>query len=174
MLRRFSWASRSNIFEPPFEGELELLSLTNPATRPQVRVEGGERQSQRTTWSPTVFANAKKAWLPLSLWTFSVSFFALFSLYISQALVNPAPHLGKLLLSASNTNLLVSVLSQVFATLVNTLFTEALDSMRWQLAARTDGLAMPTFFELSSATSMIATLMFTVVSPLESLWGVVR
>jgi hypothetical protein len=63
----------------------------------------------------------------------------------TKLLRDPSPQVGNLLLSASNTNVLVSVLSQVFAELVLLLFMGAFDSLRWQLASRRSGVSMATF-----------------------------
>ena len=89
--------------------------------------------------------------------------------YNTMVVENPPLHL---LLSASNANLLVSVLSQVFAMTLSFLFSEVFDYFRWQLAATSGGVSAATFFTLSSATSRIPISVFALSRWLLS-WGVI-
>lgn len=118
---------------------------------------------------PTLVSKLQNSWMSFSLLVLLIIFAVLYSLYVSQTLLNPEPRLGKLLLEASDTNVLISVLSQVFAGLLSSLYQDVFDSMRWHFAARSAGLALPTFFELGAATSFVATFLLSVTSPLKSL-----
>jgi len=86
-----------------------------------------------------------------------VSFTAFVSQYVYQVLIADHPHVGRLFLSPSNTNLLITILSQVFGLLIQVLFKNIFDILRWQLASRERGVPIPTFLQLSGATKWLGT-----------------
>ena len=111
----------------------------------------------------------------LSLWTLTAVLSIVYMFYVHKSLLSPDPHIGNLLLTASNTNLVVSILSQALANLVEVLFMGALDILRWQLATRRKGVESTTFFQLSSSTGWVSVFWLTVVKPsLGSMGGVFR
>lgn len=112
--------------------------------------------------------------VPLGLWIVNVIFAVLYSLYVYHVVILVDPRLGSLLMSASDTNLVVSIVSQVFAQLTGHLIGGVLDTLRWQLASRTDGISFSTFFQLSGATEWTSILTFTMASGLRNLSGVFR
>ena len=169
-----SWA---NIFLP-LESvrrptSFQLANLSTPPEASNAEHETGmslavvENQGRRLA----LLANLKKSCMSLSLWLFLIIFFTLYSLYVSETLLNPSPKLGKLLLQASDTNLLISVLSQVLVGLLSSLYKDIFDALRWHLAM--SGLAMPAFFGLSAATSVIATILLSITS-VRPFWGFIR
>jgi len=117
------------------------------------------------------WAKGKILWLPAVLSVMSTVILVATGWYVYNTMVveNPPLHL---LLSASNANLLVSVLSQVFAMTLSFLFSEVFDYFRWQLAATSGGVSAATFFTLSSATSRIPISVFALSRWLLS-WGVI-
>lgn len=110
----------------------------------------------------------------MALWLFIAIFTVLYSVYIYKSLLSPDPAIGNLLPSASDTNLVVSVLSQVLANSVDVLLTGVFDVLRWQLASRLAGISATTFFQLSSSTQWIALLSLTITKFSSSGVGLVR
>ena len=96
-----------------------------------------------------------------TLWAF-ITFTVLYSVYIYKSLLGPDLAFGSLQSSASDTKLVVSVLSQVFANSIDMLLTGVFDELRWQLAASFAGISATTFFQLSSSTQWIPVLFLTV------------
>jgi hypothetical protein len=86
---------------------------SHPSENGDEGLEQPQPPRRRTIWS-----KAKIISMPLSFWIFTAIFIILYSFYVYRALLSPNPQVGSLLLSASNTNVLVSVLSQVCAKLV--------------------------------------------------------
>lgn len=138
-----------------------------PTTAP-----GHGRQGE-TRWS-RMREKGGLLWAPLGLLIATFLFLILYSLYVYDILIIAEPHLGSLLMSASDTNLAVSILSQIFAQLVGLLIGVVLDTLRWQLASRADGVSFSTFFQLGGATTWISVLTFTLASGLRNLSGVFR
>jgi hypothetical protein len=89
-------------------------------------------------------------------------FTILYSLYIYKSLLSHNPAIGSLLPSASDTNLAVSVLSQVLANSADMLILGVFDVLRWQLAGRLAGISATTFFQLSSSTQWIPVFFLTI------------
>jgi hypothetical protein len=108
------------------------------------------------------------------LWLLIAVFTVLYSVYIYKSLLSSDPAIGNLLPSASDTNLVVSVLSQVFANFVDVLLTGVFDVLRWQLAARLAGISATTFFQLSSSTQWVAVLFLTITKLSSSGVGLIR
>ena len=110
----------------------------------------------------------------MSLWLFTAIFGVIYSLYIYKSLLNHNPEIGGLLPSASDTNLAVSILSQVLANLVDVLLMGVFDVLRWQLAATCAGVSATTFFQLSSATQWVPVFFLTITKLSSSGVGLVR
>jgi hypothetical protein len=75
-------------------------------------------------------------------------------MYIYEVLVSQDPHIGRLLFSPTKTLLTVSILSQSFILLLESLVSSVLDTLRWQLASGDNGIPVSTFLGLSGATSL--------------------
>jgi hypothetical protein len=170
----------SHIFTP-FDTPFDTLDLRDPRGDYAYALKDANREpasdvsepGNRKLWE-NLQKKARAIWLSLSLWLLTFIFFVLYSISIYRILLKPDPRVGNLLLSASDTNLLISILSQVFAQLLAVMVNSLLDALRWQLAARTAGVSFSTFFQLSSATNWTSVLLFTVASKLRNLWGVFR
>jgi hypothetical protein len=98
----------------------------------------------------------------------------LYSVYIYKTLLSPDPAIGALLPSASDTNLVVSLLSQVLANSIDMLLTGVFDVLRWQLAARFAGVSATTFFQLSSSTQWLTVFFLTITKLSSSGVGFIR
>jgi hypothetical protein len=171
MLRRTSFLSFQDLFAHN-PTDFELIDRSEDPHQPEnadERLEQPQPPRVSTTWS-----KAKTISASLNLWIFTAAFAILYSVYVYQALLSPSPQVGNLLLSASSTNVLVSVLSQVFAELVRFLFLAAFDSLRWQLASSSSGVSMTTFFELSIATGWSSAFLLAISDPIRPFWWFVR
>jgi hypothetical protein len=118
--------------------------------------------------------STKEIWPLMSLWLFTAIFGVVYSLYIYKSLLNHNPEIGSLLPSASDTNLAVSILSQVLANLVDVLLTGVFDVLRWQLAATCSGVSATTFFQLSSATQWVPVFFLTITKLSSGGVGLIR
>ncbi|KAK4041495.1 hypothetical protein C8A01DRAFT_14761 [Parachaetomium inaequale] len=107
-------------------------------------------------------SKTKEIWPLMLLWVFMAVFTILYAVFIYRTLLSGDPGIGSLLPSASDTNLAVSILSQVFANVVDMLLTGVFDVLRWQLAARFAGISATTFFQLSSSTQWIPVFFLTI------------
>lgn len=103
-----------------------------------------------------------------------VPYTAFVSQYVYQVLIADHPHVGRLFLSPANTNLLITVLSQVFGQLIQALFKNVFDVLRWQLASRERGVPLPTFLQLSGATKLLGVLTLIAVKGNHHIWGLQR
>jgi len=118
-----------------------------------------ERSHHQSQAAASIWLKLKRVYLPLALLILSVALLAVPGWYVHDAMLvdDPSPNL---LLSASNANLMLSILSQAFAMTLGLLFSQVFDSLRWQLGERPGGVSASTFFTLSSATGHIPTLIF--------------
>jgi hypothetical protein len=101
-------------------------------------------------------------------------FITFYSYYVYQALLAPEPQIGSMLLSASDTNLFVSIMSQIFSETMADLAVRALDTVRWGLAAGASGISLPAFFGLSSNTQWTMALFLALNDSLGIIWGALR
>jgi hypothetical protein len=165
---------RRRSLSPFFQFEdLELLNLDLDDPRERPHLEGEEFRPRIHT--PRNFGQkASKTWLSLSMLTFITLFIILYSVYIHQALLSPTPRIGSLMLSASDTNLFVSILSQFFSEALQHLCLNAFDSAKWALAGRTKGVSMTTFFVMSGATQWLTALFLTINDLPYHIWGPIR
>jgi len=107
-------------------------------------------------------------------WVLLVPYTAFVSQYVYQVLISDHPHVGRLFLSPADTNLLITVLSQLFGLLIQALFKNVFDVLRWQLACRERGIAIPTFLQLSGATKWLGVLALIVIKGNHHIWGLQR
>jgi hypothetical protein len=107
-------------------------------------------------------------------WAFMVPYTAFVSQYVYQVLISDHPHVGRLFLSPADTNLLITVLSQLFGLLIQALFKNIFDVLRWQLASRERGIPIPTFLQLSGATKWLGVLALIAVKGNHHIWGLQR
>ncbi|KAL1841738.1 hypothetical protein VTJ49DRAFT_6652 [Mycothermus thermophilus] len=134
-----------------------LPSTSQQETPREVDVVQSSNESQGKTSS-----RARELWPLLSLWVFLAVFAVLYSVYVYKSLLSDDPVIGNWLPSASDTNLVVSILSQVFANSIDLLLLGAFDVLRWQLAARFPGVSAATFFQLSSSTGWVPMFFLTI------------
>ena len=115
-----------------------------------------------STYEGSKGSRIREIWPLMGLWLFTAIFCILYSIYIYKSLLSSNPEIGSLLPSASDTNLVVSILSQVLANLVDALLMGSFDVLRWQLAATCAGISATTFFQLSSATQWVPMFFLTI------------
>jgi hypothetical protein len=157
-----------------FNSELANLDLTDPRTQPQDDYEEPKEDAEQANRLFAILSKAQGQWFSLSMLAFTSLFIIIYSAYIYQALLSPTPRFGSNLLSASDTNLLVSILSQIFSEMVQLLAVNAFDSARWAFAARPGGTSMPTFFQLSSSTAWFSVLFLYFNDKFYNIWGLIR
>jgi hypothetical protein len=121
-----------------------------------------------------LFHNARAIYATLLVWFGTSIFSILLILAGHHVLLKGIPEVGTLYLTASTTNLLVSVFSQIFTKLALFNIDEVLHAFRWQLATQRNGVSAPTFFQLSSGTGWWSIFQLLVTSKLTKLWGLAR
>lgn len=119
-------------------------------------------------------AKARPLREPLLLWGFGTIFTIIYSIAVHHVLLKGNARIGGIVLSATDTNYIVSVLSQFFATLVARTLEAALDSLRWALAARTQGLSFGNFVQISGATDLFVVTIVMIWSKFRSCSGIIR
>jgi hypothetical protein len=84
--------------------------------------------------------------------TIALSVFVMY--YAYETLLNVRPTLGALLLSPSNTVLVITILSQAVTFSFRQLFATLFEAIRWKFACQRKGVEMMTFLGLNTATSL--------------------
>jgi uncharacterized protein YnzC (UPF0291/DUF896 family) len=107
-------------------------------------------------------------------WVLMVPYTAFVSQYVYQVLRADHPHVGRLFRSPADTNLIITILSQVFCLLIQALFKNIFDVLRWQLASRERGVPIPTFLQLSGATKWLGVLTLIAIKGNHHIWGLQR
>jgi hypothetical protein len=107
-------------------------------------------------------------------WVLMVPYTAFVSQYVYQVLRADHPHVGRLFRSPADTNLIITILSQVFGLLIQALFKNIFDVLRWQLASRERGVPIPTFLQLSGATKWLGVLTLIAIKGNHHIWGLQR
>ncbi|KAH8897676.1 hypothetical protein GQ53DRAFT_679020 [Thozetella sp. PMI_491] len=111
---------------------------------------------------------------PLVFWLFTTIFGVIYSLGVYRVLLQGKPQIGILTLTASETNYIVALLSQIFSLVTDFTARCILNSLRWELATRKQGVSFLSFFQLSAATNFHTLAFFTIAGRFRSLWGVLR
>ena len=107
-------------------------------------------------------------------WALMVPFTAFLSQYVYQVLLADHPHEGILFFSSTDTNLVITIFAQVLAQLIQALFIDIFDVLRWQLASRERGVSIPTFLQLSGATGWLGVLCLVAIRGSHHVWGLHR
>lgn len=108
------------------------------------------------------------------LWVLVAVFSVLLFLYFYQVLIADYPIVGRLLPSPSDANLIVAVLSQIFGQLIQALFKDFFDILRWQLASREQGVSIPTFLSLGGGTTWLGLLLLGAIKGSHHVWAFYR
>ncbi|KXX80305.1 hypothetical protein MMYC01_203358 [Madurella mycetomatis] len=117
--------------------------------------------SRRRDEVSTKNSSARELWPLTTLWVLAAILSILYCVFIYKSLLSDNPQIGSLLPSASDTNLVVSIFSQVLGNMFEVLLMGAFDALRWQLASTYSGVSATTFFQLSSSTQWIPVLFLT-------------
>jgi len=115
----------------------------------------------------------RQLWLTIALFIITIPFSGLLFYYLIQVLIENDPKIGALLLllSPSETLLLVAVLSQMLVMLNHVLMNRILDVLRWQLAMRREGVKAPIFFVLGSSMSFVGAFAMFRIGGKTSIWS---
>jgi hypothetical protein len=107
-------------------------------------------------------------------WALMAPFTAFLSQYFYQVLLVEHPHVGILFFSPTNTNLVITIFAQVLAQLIQALFIDIFDVLRWQLASRERGVSILSYLQLSGATRWLGVLCLAVIGGSHHIWGIHR
>lgn len=121
--------------------------------------------------------NCRPIGLALTAWITSLIFTVVYSLFIYHVLFEGNPVIGSWTFDASLTNLLLSLLSQLYAMLLAYVVLSLSDALRWSLASRSGrvgGASASSFFQLSPATDWFSNMKFIFKGRFRSNWGVIR
>ncbi|KAF6793820.1 hypothetical protein CSOJ01_13792 [Colletotrichum sojae] len=132
---------------------------------------------ERRTTRINIWRNCRPVGLALTAWVVSLLFTIVYSLFIYHVLFLGNPVVGSWVFEASLTNLLLSILSQLYAMLLAYVALSLSDALRWSLAARSEGqhgASASSFFQLSPATEWFSLLKFIFRGRFRSNWGVIR
>jgi hypothetical protein len=91
-------------------------------------------------------------------------------LYTSTTLVAEKSLLGALFATASNANLIVAVLAQIFVQLLEALYSQIFDVLRWQLLSTAHGAPMLQVFQMAGSTGLWGTLKMVFTSGAHRIW----
>lgn len=130
--------------------------------------------SKRRDEASTKDSSAREIWPLTTLWVLAAILSILYCVFIYKSLLSDNPQIGSLLPSASDTNLVVSIFSQVLGNMFEVLLMGAFDALRWQLASTYSGVSATTFFQLSSSTQWIPVLFLTLTKLSSGCIGIIR
>jgi len=129
---------------------------------------------KKHTQQPRLWRNASSiAWL-LTSFLACVLFSFLYCLFIYHVLIRKQPRVGGVLFDAPTSNLLISIFSQFFAILSDSMICGLLDTLRAALASREGGTSASAFFGISAATSWLSVFRLASVNGFGDLWCNIR
>ena len=152
--------------ERPDSHELRVLPQTQAASHESVQNSTG----RPPTSCPTLRRKAQPIRNLLITFTLSLVFSILYILFINYVLIRGNVQIGSVFLSASTTNLLVSIFSQISATVSVLMICGLLGVLRLASAARKDGILATTFLGLGSAASWLQVLNLAFVDRFLNFW----
>jgi hypothetical protein len=123
----------------------------------------GDRRLDQIPQPYSPLRKIRKLKCRIIFWALMVPFTAFLSQYVYQVLLLDHPHEGLLFFSPTDTNLVITIFAQVLAQLIQAMFIDIFDVLRWQLASRKCGVSIPTFLQLSAATRWLGVLCLIVI-----------
>jgi hypothetical protein len=165
MQRRNSWSG-------PFDLRLSVETAIPQRRRPN-EVSADAIRSNLTPQTTSRTKVQQLTWR-IVFWALVALLTALISAYVYQVLIADHPHVGRLFFSPPDTNLAITILSQVLCQLIQALFKDIFDVLRWQLASSERGVPIPTFLQLSGATKWIGVLTLITIKGSHYIWGLHR
>jgi len=141
-------------------------------------VDFGQRTIDRTPTDQSVprfqvSVKLKQLRWKIIFWISMIPFTVFLFVYFYEVLLTKRPHFGRVF-SPSDANVIVSVLSQTFAQLIQSLLKEIPDILRWQLASRPNGVSASTFLQLNVATQWMGSIMLSTLFGKHGFWAVHR
>jgi hypothetical protein len=117
----------------------------------------------------------KQLRIKIVIWIFMVALSAFIFAWTYQILLAEIPSFGgTLVTSGSKSNVVITVLAQVFVQLVNLNLTSSFEVLGYQLASRREGVSMPTFLQLNQATTYLGSLSLSRICGKHYIWGIQR
>lgn len=129
---------------------------------------------ERGTAKRSIWRNCRPVGLALTAWVVVLLFTIAYSLFIYHALFLGNPVVGSWVFEASLTNLLLSILSQLYVMLPAYVALSLSDALRWSLSEGQHRASASSFFQLSPATDWFSRLKFICGGRFRSNWGVIR
>ncbi|KAK1751021.1 hypothetical protein QBC47DRAFT_464249 [Echria macrotheca] len=123
-----------------------------------------------------ILANARAAWPAVMSWVVLCVFTILYSSFIGWVLLGNNPYIGNTPFDYSTMNLLLAVLSQLYAMLLCFVIASVLDN--WRLASTTldsgHGVSALAYAQLSPGTDFFTTSIITIGTRLKSPIGLIK
>src|SRR3569833_97574 len=153
---------------------LETSAGPNPAIRNAEEESPRHRTSNMSNSGPRL-AKIKRLRSKIIAWILMLPLTAFLNNYIYVVMLLDEPRVGKLdALSASDNNVAISVLSQVFAQIIVTMILSIAETFRWQLASRPSGVSLPMFLQLNDATNWLGSLGLMRIPGKHIIWSILR
>jgi hypothetical protein len=109
-----------------------------------------------------------------ALWLFFLPLTILLFLYVKEVLLVKDPHIRRVLFSPPHANLVVSILCQAFAQVIQSFLVDIPDLLLWQLASRPRGMSIPMFLQLNAATQWMGSFILATLPGKHLLWTLHR
>jgi len=122
-----------------------------------------------------VSSKAKQLRLKIVMWIFMVALTAFIFAWAYEILLAEIPSFGgAIVTSGSKSNVVITVLAQVFVQLVNLNLTSSFEVLGYQLASKSKGVSMPTFLQLNPATTYLGSLSLSRICGKHYIWAIQR
>ncbi|KAK5651339.1 hypothetical protein OQA88_12572 [Cercophora sp. LCS_1] len=128
------------------------------------------RRAATESQHPPLWRNISSIRLLLSSFVACLVFSVLYCLFIYHVLIRQQPKVGLVLFDAPTSNLLISIFSQVFVLLADSLVCGLLDILRAALASREGGTSASSFFGISGATGWLSVFRLASVNGFRDVW----
>jgi hypothetical protein len=161
---------RSSPQLPSTEGDLQerlIAPQIQPAT--QGSVQKNSRGQFPTSYSKLA-QNAPPIRDLLRTFTISLVVAIIYIIFIYYVLIQGTAQVGRLYFNASVANFLVSIFSQISASLADLMIRSLFGSLRHAFAARKDGISAPTFLGLGPDAGWLQVLNLALADRLFNFW----
>jgi hypothetical protein len=119
-------------------------------------------------------ANVQKQYICVIYWTFMLLAEVFLSYYFYEVLVAQEPRLGKSLPNASDTNLIIAILAQIFGGLMLSLYYSLNNALQVQMLSRPRGASLLEAMQLCRSTGLIGTLRMAFICGRHQAWSLQR
>ncbi|KAK0730930.1 hypothetical protein B0H67DRAFT_563305 [Lasiosphaeris hirsuta] len=149
------------------EVQVEVQGKEIPAEAP---LSTSQPIAKENTGQAQIWRNLSSVPLLLSSFLTCLIFSLLYCLFIYHVLIRQHPQVGGVLFDGPTSNLLISIFSQVFALLSESMIRGLLDTLRTTLADREKGTSASAFFGISAATGWLSVFRIASVDAFRDVW----